>query len=120
MTAGVDRGKTLSSVVVASDDTVAMLAELAARPADHELRRRTAEALDDGGRYQEAIAVLAPLVNLTGHDDDTELPCLCKRCLPAALETFQRSQLALSRLDVRRTAIRSEEAALLPFVRAGQ
>ena len=69
---------------MASDDAVALLAELASRPSDHELRRRAAEALDDDGRHDEAAGVLAPLVNLTGHDDDVGLPCLCKRCLPGA------------------------------------
>ena len=67
-----------------ADDVVGMLAELAARPSDHELRRRAAEALDELGRYEEVADVLAPLINLTGHDDDVELPCLCKRCLPVA------------------------------------
>jgi hypothetical protein len=97
MGAGVILAKTLSSVVVASDDTVTMLAELAARPADHELRRRAAEALDDAGRHGEAITVLAPLINLTGHDDDVELPCLCKRCLPAAGETASAHDLQFVR-----------------------
>jgi hypothetical protein len=69
---------------MASDDLVAMLAELAIRPSDHELRRRVAEALDDQGRDDEVAGVLAPLVNLTGHDDDVGLPCLCMRCLPVA------------------------------------
>jgi hypothetical protein len=72
---------------MAADDLVGMLAELAARPSDHELRRRAAEALDDEGRHDEVAGVLAPLVNLTGHDDDVELPCLCKRCLPLAERT---------------------------------
>jgi hypothetical protein len=61
-----------------------MLAQLEARPDDLELRRRAAEALDAGGDRDQAMTVLAPLINLTGHDDDAELPCLCKRCLPAA------------------------------------
>lgn len=69
---------------MASDDVAAMLAELAIRPSDHELRRRAAEALDDQGRDDEVAGVLAPLVNLTGHDDDVGLPCLCTRCLPGA------------------------------------
>jgi hypothetical protein len=69
---------------MAADDVVKMLAELEARPSDHELRRRTAEALDDEDRHDEAAGVLAPLVNLTGHDEDVDLPCLCTRCLPLA------------------------------------
>jgi uncharacterized protein (TIGR02996 family) len=39
---------------------------------------------------------------------------------PAVLEIFQHSKLALARLDLRRTAIRPEQAASLPFVRAGE
>ena len=69
---------------MAADDVAAMLAELAARPSDHELRRRAAEALDDQGRHDDAAEVLAPLVNLTGPDDDVGLPCLGTRCLPGA------------------------------------
>jgi hypothetical protein len=82
---------------VTPDDPLVLLAELAARPSDHELRRRTAEALDDAGRHTEALAALAALVNLTGHDVDTELPCLCKRCLPAAPETASARDLAFVR-----------------------
>jgi len=69
---------------MATDDVAVMLADLAARASDHELRGRAAVALDDRGRHEEAAEVLAPLVNLTGHDDDVGLPCLCARCLPAA------------------------------------
>jgi hypothetical protein len=83
---------------VAADDLQAMQSKLAATPNDAELRRRVAEALDAAGKRDEAGAVLAAFVNLTGHDDDTQLPCLCKRCLPvaganaeAAGMTFERS-----------------------------
>ena len=64
-----------------------MLAQLAVRPGDHELRGRAATALDDQGRYDDAVGVLAPLINLTAHDDDAELPCLCKRCFAGAGKT---------------------------------
>lgn len=74
-----------------------MLIQLQARPDDADLRGRTAEALDASGDHAEAVTVLAPLVNLTGHEAN-ELPCLCKKCLPAAGTTagaagmqFQRS-----------------------------
>lgn len=70
-----------------ADEISALLVELQARPADADLRRRAAEALDARGQRTDATTVLAPLVNLTGHDDDTGLPCLCKRCLPAAAAT---------------------------------
>lgn len=82
---------------MAHDDVVEMLAELAARPADHELRRRIAEALDDRGRHDEAVGVLAPLVNVTGHEDDAGLPCLCKACLPQAGRTADARGLAFVR-----------------------
>ena len=37
-----------------------------------------------GGDRTEVDRLLAPFVNLTGHDDDTGLPCLCRDCLPRA------------------------------------
>ena len=55
-----------------------MLVQLQSRPDDHELRRETAELLDAQGAFDDAVAVLAPLVNVTGHDSDAGLPCLCK------------------------------------------
>lgn len=82
---------------MASDDVVVLLTELANRPGDAELRRRVAETLDERGRRDEAVAVLAPLVNLTGHDLDAELPCLCKRCLPTAGTTATSHDLAFVR-----------------------
>ena len=81
-----------------ADEIRALLGQLDATPGDSDLRRRAAEALDAAGQRDEALALLAPLVNLTGHDDDAGLPCLCKACLPAAGATatsagmeFQRS-----------------------------
>jgi hypothetical protein len=41
-------------------------------------------ALDAEGRLDEAVALLAPLINVTGHDEDAGLPCLCKHCLSKA------------------------------------
>jgi hypothetical protein len=61
-----------------------MLVELQSRPDDTELRRQTAELLDAQGSLDDAVAVLAPLVNVTGHDNDAGLPCLCRACLPSA------------------------------------
>ena len=63
-----------------ADDVQSLMAKLQAAPDNVLLRRETAEALDDAG--QDPLPVLAAFVNLTGHDDDTGLPCLCKRCLP--------------------------------------
>jgi hypothetical protein len=76
-------------VAVATDDLQSMLVRLQSRPDDADLRRRAAEALDAQGKSDDAIMVLAPLVNLTGHDDDTGLPCLCRKCLPAAAPTAE-------------------------------
>ncbi|HWO17511.1 MAG TPA: hypothetical protein VNO30_02005 [Kofleriaceae bacterium] len=80
-----------------SDEIRALLDQIEASPGDAELRRRAAEALDAAGRRDEALPVLAPLVNLTGHDDDVGLPCLCKRCLPAASWTAEAAGMAFTR-----------------------
>jgi HEAT repeat protein len=69
---------------VGADETASLLVKLQANPDDLDVRRRAAEALDAEGKRADALAVLAPLINLTGHDEDAGLPCLCKRCLPAA------------------------------------
>jgi hypothetical protein len=79
------------------DEIRALLEQVEASPDDAELRRRAAEALDTAGRREEALPVLAPLVNLVGHDDDVGLPCLCKRCLPAAGWTAEASGMAFTR-----------------------
>lgn len=80
-----------------TDDIPALLAQLQAHPADAELRRRTAESLDAAGRRDEALHVLSPLVNLTGHDDDTGLPCLCKSCLPTSGSTAEAAGMRFTR-----------------------
>lgn len=108
----------------------ALIEQLQASPGDAELRRRAAEALDAAGRRDEALPVLAPLVNLTGHDDDDGLPCLCKRCLPAAGWTAEAAGMTFTRsfavagtrvlhfwqlaeLEGERRAIRSSVAAAM-------
>lgn len=68
------------------DDFAARLMRLASQPGDATLRLRIAEELDAKG--ESAAPILAAFVNLTGHDDDAGLPCLCKRCLPSAPATF--------------------------------
>jgi hypothetical protein len=78
-------------------DADELLAELARRPADAELRRRTVEALDDGGRWREALEVLAAFVNLTAHDDSAPLPCLCRRCLPGSSDEASSGGLTFRR-----------------------
>jgi hypothetical protein len=113
-----------------ADDIRALLDQLEANPADVVLRRRAAEALDAAGRREEALPVLAPLVNLAGHDDDVGLPCLCKRCLPAAGWTAAAAGMAFTRsfavagtrvlhfwqlaeLEGERAAVRSSVAAAM-------
>lgn len=67
-----------------SDELISLLVQVIQRPDEPELRRRAAELLDQRGAADEAMALLAPLVNFTGHDEQTALPCLCKTCLPKA------------------------------------
>lgn len=74
-----------------------MLVQLQSRPDDTDLRRETAELLDSQGSLDDAVMVLAPLVNVTGHDNDAGLPCLCKRCLPGAGKTASAGELAFVR-----------------------
>jgi len=74
-----------------------MLVQLQSRPDDVDLRVRTAELLDAQGQPDDAVAVLAPLRNVTGHEADAGLPCLCKTCLPAAPRTAQTAELQFVR-----------------------
>ncbi|MBC7976774.1 MAG: hypothetical protein H7138_17505, partial [Myxococcales bacterium] len=37
------------------------------------------------------------VVNVTGHDDDAGLPCLCKGCLPHAARTAEASGMQFQR-----------------------
>lgn len=78
-------------------DIRSLLDDLRAKPDDADLRRRAAEALDAAGQRAETLPVLAPLVNLTGHDDDAGLPCLCKRCLPSADATAESAGMQFTR-----------------------
>jgi hypothetical protein len=80
-----------------ADEVQALLGKLDASPRDHELRVAAAEALDAAGRRDEAVAVLAAFVNVTGHDDDAGLPCLCKRCLPTAGPTAEAAGIPFQR-----------------------
>lgn len=72
-----------------ADEIQALQGQLNSAPDDAALRGRVAEALDGAGRRSEALEVLAPFVNVTGHDDDVGLPCLCKLCLAGAAETAE-------------------------------
>ena len=74
-----------------------MLVKLQSRPDDLELRRQAAEELDNDGSPEDAVQILTPFVNLTGHDDDVGLPCLCKACLPAAGTTAESAGMAFVR-----------------------
>lgn len=82
-------GTCADSIVIAvatgvNDDIQSMLVTLQSRPDDADLRRRAAEALDAEGRFDDVAMVLTPFVNLSAHEADTGLPCLCKTCLPTA------------------------------------
>jgi hypothetical protein len=66
-----------------------MLVRLQAHPDDVDLRVRAAEALDVAGKPEDAVLVLAPLRNVSGHEADAGLPCLCKTCLPLAPRTAE-------------------------------
>lgn len=66
------------------DELISLLVQVIQRPDEPELRRRAAELLDQRGAGEEAMALLASLVNFTGHDESSALPCLCKTCLPKA------------------------------------
>jgi len=68
-----------------------MLVQLQSRPDDVELRVRAAEALDAQGKPDDAVLVLRPLRNVTGHEADAGLPCLCTACQPAAPRTAEAS-----------------------------
>jgi hypothetical protein len=74
-----------------------MLVKLQSRPDDVDLRRRAAEALDAQGKHDEAAMVLAPLVNISAHEADTGLPCLCKGCLTTAGTTATANDLRFTR-----------------------
>ncbi|HET9993609.1 MAG TPA: hypothetical protein VFQ65_33960 [Kofleriaceae bacterium] len=74
-----------------------MLVQLQARPDDVDLRVRAAEALEAGGKPDDAALVLAPLRNVTGHEADAGLPCLCKTCLAAAPRTAEASGMQFVR-----------------------
>jgi Tetratricopeptide repeat len=80
-----------------AEEIRSLLDRLEATPDDADLRRRAAEALDAAGQRDEAQSILAPLVNLTGHDDDVGLPCLCKACLPRAGAAAEASGMTFKR-----------------------
>jgi Flp pilus assembly protein TadD len=78
-------------------EIASLLARVEAAPEDLEVRRRAAEALDDAGRTEEALALLAPLVNFTAHDDESPLPCLCRACFGRAGARAGAADLRFSR-----------------------
>jgi hypothetical protein len=79
------------------DEIRSLLIKLQSSPGDPELRRLTAEALDAAGQRDDVGPILAPLINLTGHDDDAGLPCLCKLCLPGAGSTAEAAGMKFQR-----------------------
>ena len=95
-------GTCSNSIVIAvatgvNDDIQSMLVTLQSRPDDADLRRRAAEALDAQGRFDDAAAILTPFVNLSAHEADTGLPCLCKACLPTAGRTAEAGGMQFTR-----------------------
>lgn len=46
---------------------------------------------------EEVDDLSGELVNVTGHDDDAGLPCLCKGCLPHAASTAEASGMQFRR-----------------------
>ena len=80
-----------------ADEIRSLLIKLQSSPGDADLRRKTAEALDAAGQREDVLPILAPLVNLTGHDDDAGLPCLCKTCLPQAGTSAEASGMKFQR-----------------------
>lgn len=69
---------------MASDELGTLLVQLAQRPDDLDTRRRAADALDAQGRTTDALALLQPFINFTGHEEASPLPCLCKTCIQSA------------------------------------
>jgi hypothetical protein len=82
---------------VAADEIQSMLVRLQSSPQDVELRTRAAEFLDRQGKFDDAVLVLGPLVNVAGHEDDASLPCLCKTCLPKAGRAAEAGGLSFTR-----------------------
>lgn len=82
---------------MATDELVALLVQVIQRPGEAELRRRAAELLEQRGLFAEALAVLAPLVNFTGHEEAPALPCLCKTCLASAGVKAETSGMTFTR-----------------------
>jgi hypothetical protein len=80
-----------------ADDLIGMLVRLVAEPGDAELRRRTAELLDQRGHRGEALSLVGGLLNFTGHDDSDLLPCLCKTCSATAGDTAEARGLTFHR-----------------------
>lgn len=82
---------------MATDELVALLVQVIQRPGEAELRRRAAELLEQRGLFAEALAVLASLVNFTGHEEAPALPCLCKTCLASAGVKAETSGMTFTR-----------------------
>lgn len=89
---------------MASDELISLLVRVIQQPAEMETRKRAAELLEQRGASAEALAVLSPLVNFTGHEAGDEagarLPCLCKTCLPKAGTTAEVDGVTFTRAFV--------------------
>lgn len=64
------------------------------------LRARCADLLEQRGELAQAELLLAALVNLTAHDAEAPVPCLCKACLDAAPATAEAQGAGFSRTFV--------------------
>ncbi len=74
---------------MAADELTQLLVSVIQRPAEAGARRKAAEALEQRGASDEAMAVLGTLVNFTGHELGSRLPCLCKTCLASSTATVE-------------------------------
>jgi hypothetical protein len=80
-----------------ADDLPTLLVQLVQEPGNRELRRRAAEALDQQGQLEQALGLLVPFVNFTGHEEGSPLPCLCKTCAASAGLTARTSGASFHR-----------------------
>ncbi len=80
-----------------ADEISSLLVKIQANPEDEAARKRAAELLDLAGKRDDAVAMLAPLINVTGHDEDAGLPCLCKRCVAQAPATAESAGMRFHR-----------------------
>jgi len=79
-----------------SRDAAALLIELERAPDDEPLRERVARELVAMGEVGGARRALQGIAHLNAHDE-TDLPCLCKRCWETAPKTAEHGGVAFAR-----------------------